>query len=46
VQIRAPDLTIEGFAAEPDRRSRLTAADAHAEADQAFVDAVLKWPGE
>jgi len=46
VQIWVTDLVAEAFAAEADRQSRLVAADEHAEADQAFVDAVSEWPGE
>ena len=45
VQIWVTDLVAEAFAAEADRQSRLVAAE-HAEADQAFVDAVSEWPGE
>jgi len=46
VQIWVTDLVAEAFAADADRQSRLVAADEHAEADPAFVDAVSEWPGE
>src|SRR5438067_526900 len=45
VQIWIPDVTVEGFAAEAHRQSRLVAAGEQAEANHAFADAVPDWPG-
>ena len=45
MQIWIPDVTVEGFAAEAHRQSRLVAAGEQAEANHAFADAVPDWPG-
>ena len=46
VQIWVPDVTAEGFAAEAHRQSRAVATSEAAEDDQAFIDAVSRWPEE
>ena len=46
VQIWVPDVTAEGFAAEAHRQSRAVATSEAAEDDQAFINAVSRWPEE
>lgn len=46
VQIWVPDVRAPEFVAEAHRQSVAVAASAHAEHDQAFIDAVSDWDGE
>lgn len=43
IQIWVPDVRSPGFAAEAHRQSLAVAQSAHADADQAFIDAVSAW---
>jgi hypothetical protein len=43
IQIWVPDVRSKEFAREAHRQSRLIARSAHAEEDQAFVDAISEW---
>lgn len=44
VQLWVPDTRSDAFRAEARRQSELIAASAHADADQAYVDAISEWP--
>lgn len=46
VQIWLPDMDAPEFGKEAHRQSLAAASSAHAEDDQAFVDAVSEWGGE
>ena len=46
VQIWVPDVRSPRFAAEAHRQSRAVARSKHADADQAFVDAISEWTSE
>lgn len=46
IQLWVPDVRSETFAAEARRQSRLVAASAHADDDQAFIDALSEWDEE
>lgn len=43
IQIWVPDVRSPGFAAEAHRQSLIVARSAHADEDQAFIDAVSEW---
>ena len=45
VQIWVPDTRAPNFADEARRQSRAVAASRHAEADQAFIDAISEFEG-
>lgn len=46
IQIWVPDVRAPSFLAEAHRQSLVVAASAHAEDDQAFIDAVSDWGAE
>jgi 3-deoxy-D-manno-octulosonic-acid transferase len=46
VQIWIPDTRSETFRTEALRQSRAVAASAHADDDQAFIDAISEFPEE
>jgi hypothetical protein len=46
IQIWVPDVRSPSFKAKAHRQSLAVARSAHAEADQAFIDAISDWPRE